>query len=176
MPSPASAATTGSRLNRSLRARHLQMIAIGGAIGTGLFLASGGTIAQAGPGGALAAYVVIGILVLCAMHSLRQLSTHLPVAGSLQTHASRYVSRSFGFATGCNYWFNWAIALAAELVAGGVIMAYWPPDVPSWICAAVFLVLLTGLNALSARAFGEGEFWFAAIKVATVVVFLVLGV
>ncbi|HLR28680.1 MAG TPA: amino acid permease [Ruania sp.] len=176
MPSPASAATTGSRLNRSLRARHLQMIAIGGAIGTGLFLASGGTIAQAGPGGALAAYVVIGIMVLFVMQSLGELSTHLPVAGSFQTYASRYVSRSFGFATGWNYWFNWAITLAAELVAGGVIMAYWLPDVPSWIWAAVFLVLLTGLNALSARAFGEGEFWFAAIKVATVVVFLVLGV
>src|SRR5699024_488146 len=136
----------------------------------GLFLASGGTIAQAGPGGALAAYVVIGIMVLFVMQSLGELSTHLPVAGSFQTYASRYVSRSFGFATGWNYWFNWAITLAAELVA------YVLPDVPSWIWAAVFLVLLTGLNALSARAFGEGEFWFAAIKVATVVVFLVLGV
>src|SRR5699024_8809578 len=106
MPSPASAATTGSRLNRSLRARHLQMIAIGGATGTGLFLASGGTIAQAGPGGALAAYVVIGIMVLFVMQSLGELSTHLPVAGSFQTYASRYVSRSFGFATGWNYWFR----------------------------------------------------------------------
>src|SRR5699024_12027872 len=81
-----------------------------------------------------------------------------------------------GFASRWNYCFNWAITLAAELVAGGVIMVYWLPVVPSWIWAALFLILLTGLNALSARAFGEGEFWFAAIKVATVLVFLVLGV
>ncbi|MHA3684138.1 amino acid permease [Leucobacter sp. HY1908] len=164
------------QLKRSLQARHLQMIAIGGAIGTGLFLASGGTIAQAGPGGALVAYAVIGIMVLFVMQSLGEMATHLPVSGSFQTYATRYVSPSFGFATGWNYWFNWAITLAAELVAAGVIMSYWWPSVPGWVWAAIFLAVLTGLNAMSARAFGEGEFWFAAIKVATVLVFLVLGV
>ncbi len=163
------------QLKRGLKARHLQMIAIGGAIGTGLFLGSGGTIAQAGPGGALVAYAVIGIMVLFVMQSLGEMSTHLPVAGSFQTYATRYVGSSFGFATGWNYWFNWAITLAAELVAAGVIMSFWFPDVPSWIWAAAFLALLTGLNWLSARAFGEGEFWLAAIKVVTVLVFLVLG-
>ena len=164
------------QLKRSLQARHLQMIAIGGAIGTGLFLASGGTIAQAGPGGALVAYAVIGVMVLFVMQSLGEMATHLPVSGSFQTYATRYVSSSFGFATGWNYWFNWAITLAAELVAAGVIMSYWWPGVPGWVWAAIFLALLTGLNAMSARAFGEGEFWFAAIKVTTVLVFLVLGV
>lgn len=164
------------QLKRGLHSRHLQMIAIGGAIGTGLFLGSGGTIAEAGPGGALLAYAVIGIMVLFVMQSLGEMSTHLPVAGSFQTYASRYVSPSFGFATGWNYWFNWAITLAAELVAGGVIMSYWFPDVPGWVWAAIFLAVLTGLNWLSARAFGEGEFWLALIKVAAVVVFLVLGV
>src|SRR5699024_1177966 len=125
MPPSAPAARTGRKLSRSLRARHLQMTAIGGAIGTGLFLASGGTIAQAGPGGALVAYGVIGIMVLFVMQSLGELSTHLPVAGSFQTYASRYVSRSFGFATGWHYWFNWAITLAAELGAGGLFVSYW---------------------------------------------------
>lgn len=176
MTSSSSAEPTVPALKRSLRARHLQMIAIGGAIGTGLFLASGGTIAQAGPGGALVAYVVIGVMVLFVMQSLGEMSTHLPVSGSFQTYATRYVSPSFGFATGWNYWFNWAITVAAELVAAGVIMSYWLPDVPGWIWAALFLALLTGLNALSARAFGEGEFWFAAIKVTTVIVFLGLGI
>lgn len=164
------------QLKRGLHSRHLQMIAIGGAIGTGLFLGSGGTIAEAGPGGALLAYAIIGIMVLFVMQSLGEMSTHLPVAGSFQTYASRYVSPSFGFATGWNYWFNWAITLAAELVAGGLIMNYWFPGVPGWVWAAVFLALLTGLNWLSARAFGEGEFWLALIKVIAVVAFLILGV
>ncbi len=168
---------TGTReLRRGLRARHLQMIAIGGAIGTGLFLGSGGTISQAGPGGALLAYAAIGIMVLFVMQSLGELSTHLPVAGSFHTYGSKYVSPSFGFAMGWNYWFNWAITLAAELVAAGVIMSFWLPDVPSWVWAALFLALLSGLNFLSAKAFGEGEFWFALIKVAAVLAFLVLGV
>ncbi|GAA3825072.1 lysine-specific permease [Brevibacterium ammoniilyticum] len=163
-------------LKRGLHSRHLQMIAIGGAIGTGLFLGSGGTISQAGPGGALLAYAAIGIMVLFVMQSLGELSTHLPVAGSFHTYGSRYVSPAFGFAMGWNYWFNWAITLAAELVAAGVIMSFWLPDVPSWIWAAVFLALLTGLNFLSARAFGEGEFWFSAIKVTAVLLFLILSV
>ncbi|GAA1809267.1 amino acid permease [Brevibacterium celere] len=181
MQQPTTSATTtrnenSRELKRGLRSRHLQMIAIGGAIGTGLFLGSGGTISQAGPGGALLAYAVIGIMVLFVMQSLGEMSTHLPVAGSFHTYGSKYVSPSFGFAMGWNYWFNWAITLAAELVAAGVIMSFWVPDVPAWIWAAVFLALLTGLNFLSARAFGEGEFWFAAIKVTAVLAFLVLGV
>ena len=176
MSSPTPGQPENGTLKRTLKSRHLQMIAIGGAIGTGLFLGSGATISQAGPGGALVAYAIIGIMVLFVMQSLGEMSTHLPVAGSFQTYATRYVSKSFGFATGWNYWFNWAITLAAELVAAGVIMSYWFPDVPSWIWAAAFLALLTGLNWLSARAFGEGEFWLALIKVVTVVVFLVLGI
>ena len=163
-------------LKRGLKSRHLQMIAIGGAIGTGLFLGSGGTISQAGPGGALLAYAAIGIMVLFVMQSLGEMSTHLPVAGSFHTYGSKYVSPSFGFAMGWNYWFNWAITLAAELVAAGVIMSFWLPNVPSWVWAAIFLALLSGLNFLSAKAFGEGEFWFAAIKVTAVLTFLVLGV
>ncbi|GAA1744698.1 amino acid permease [Rothia terrae] len=165
-----------SKLQRGLANRHLQMIAIGGAIGTGLFVASGSSIATAGPGGALLAYGLIGIMVLLLMQSLGEMAAHLPIAGSFQAYASRYVSPSFGFAMGWNYWFNWAITLAAELVAAGIIMAYWFPSVPGWIWAAVFLVALTGLNAVSARAYGEGEFWLATIKVVTVIVFLIAGI
>ncbi|TFH55612.1 amino acid permease [Glutamicibacter arilaitensis] len=163
-------------LKRGLKARHMQMIAIGGSIGTGLFVASGGTIAQAGPGGSLVAYALIGMMVLLLMQSLGEMSARLPVAGSFQTYASVFVNRHFGFAIGWNYWFNWAITVAAELVAAGIIMSYWFPDTPGWIWAGLFLILLTGLNALSAKAFGEGEYWLAAIKVITVVVFLICGV
>ena len=176
MNATATSAGETRQLRRGLKSRHLQMIAIGGAIGTGLFLGSGGTISQAGPGGALLAYAAIGIMVLFVMQSLGEMSTHLPVAGSFHTYGTKYVSPSFGFAMGWNYWFNWAITLAAELVAAGVIMSFWLPDVPAWVWAAIFLALLGGLNFLSAKAFGEGEFWFAAIKVAAVLVFLVLGV
>ena len=163
-------------LKRGLKSRHMQMIAIGGAIGTGLFVASGATIANAGPGGALVAYAVIGLMVLLLMQSLGEMASYLPVPGSFQTYASRYVSPSFGFAMGWNYWFNWAITVAAELVAAGIIMNFWLPGVPGWVWAAVFLILLFGLNALSSRAYGEGEFWLATIKVVTVIVFLVAGV
>ncbi|WP_347038659.1 amino acid permease [Glutamicibacter halophytocola] len=162
-------------LKRGLKARHMQMIAIGGSIGTGLFVASGGTISEAGPGGALVAYALIGMMVLLLMQSLGEMSARLPVAGSFQTYATVFVNRHFGFAIGWNYWFNWAITVAAELVAAGIVMSYWLPDVPGWIWAAIFLVLLTGLNAMSAKAFGEGEYWLAAIKVITVIVFLVCG-
>ena len=162
-------------LKRGLESRHMQLIAIGGAIGTGLFLASGGTVAQAGPGGALLAYVLIGFMVLMVMQSLGEMASYLPIAGSFQSYAKRFVSPSFGFAIGWNYWFYWSGTVAAELVAAGFIMSYWLPDTPGWVWAAVFLALLFGLNAVSARAFGEGEFWFAMIKVIAVIVFLVFG-
>ena len=163
-------------LKRGLSSRHMNMIAIGGAIGTGLFVASGATISQAGPGGALVAYLAMGLMVFLLMQSLGEMSSYLPVPGTFETYATRFVSPSFGFALGWNYWFNWAITVAAELAAASIVMAYWWPSVPSWIWSAGFLALLFLLNVLSARAYGEGEFWFAIIKVAAVLVFLVLGI
>lgn len=164
------------QLKRGLRARHLNMIAIGGAIGTGLFVASGGTISNAGPGGALLAYALIGSMVYFLMQSLGEMATYMPVAGSFGEYGTRFVSPSFGFAMGWNYWFNWTITVAAELVAAGLVMKFWLPDVPMWIWSAIFLVVLFVINALSARAYGESEFWFALIKVVTVIVFLIVGV
>lgn len=177
-PSPDSSrsASGEDRLRRSLHSRHLTMISIGGAIGTGLFVASGATISQAGPGGALVAYVVIGVMVWLIMQSLGEMAAYLPVAGSFGEYGTRFVSPSFGFAIGWNYWFNWAITVAAELVAAALVMKYWFPDVPSTLWSGLFLVILFGINALSTRAYGESEFWFATIKVVAVVVFLILGV
>ncbi len=165
-----------SPLNRDLKARHLNMIAIGGAIGTGLFVASGGTISQAGPGGALLAYALIGLMVFLLMQSLGEMSTYLPLSDSFQAYGTRFVSKSFGFAQGWNYWFNWAITVAAELVAAALVMQYWWPGVPSWVWSAGFLTVLFLLNAITVKAFGEGEFWFSAVKVVTVIIFLVVGV
>lgn len=174
--SPTATGTAPTTLRRSLRSRHLTMIAIGGAIGTGLFVASGATISQAGPGGALVAYGAIGIMVWLIMQSLGEMAAYLPVPGSFGEYGTRFVSPSFGFAIGWNYWFNWAITVAAELVAAALVMKYWFPRTPSIVWSALFLAILFIINALSARAYGESEFWFAFIKVAAVVVFLVLGV
>lgn len=163
------------QLKRSLKARHMNMIALGGAIGTGLFVAGGEVVSTAGPGGALVAYGLIGLMVYFLMTSLGEMATYLPVSGSFGTYATRYVDKAFGFALGWNYWFNWAITLAAELVAGALIMKYWFPDIPAIVWSAIFLILLFTLNYLSTRSFGESEYIFSGIKVITVLVFLFAG-
>lgn len=163
------------KLKRSLKSRHMNMIALGGAIGTGLFVAGGEVISTAGPGGALVAYGVIGIMVYFLMTSLGEMATYLPVSGSFGTYASRYVDPAFGFALGWNYWFNWAITLAAELVAGALIMKYWFPDTPAIVWSALFLMALFLMNYLSTRSFGESEYFFSSMKVITVFVFLFIG-
>jgi len=163
------------KLERSLKARHMNMIAIGGAIGTGLFLASGASISTAGPGGSLFAYCLIGIMVFFLMTSLGEMATHLPVSGSFGTYATRYVDPAFGFALGWNYWLSWATAIAAELVAASILMKYWFPGSSALMWSALFLAMLLVLNLLSARAYGEGEYWFASIKVIAIIVFILLG-
>ncbi|WP_284469308.1 amino acid permease [Peribacillus simplex] len=165
-----------TELKRSLKARHLMMISLGGTIGTGLFLASGGAIHSAGPGGALVAYVVIGIMVYYLMTSLAEMAAFMPVAGSFRVYASKFVDPSFGFAIGWNYWYNWAITIAAELAAVVLIMKFWFPDTPSFIWSAIALITMFLINYMSVKGFGEAEFWFAMIKVVTVVIFLITGV
>lgn len=151
------------------------MIAIGGAIGTGLFVASGTSIAKAGPGGAVVSYLVIGIMVYFLMTSLGEMAAYMPVSGTFSTYCTRFVDPSLGFAMGWNYWFNWAITLAFELEASALVMKYWFPHTPSIVWSALFLALLVGLNILSVRGFGEAEYWFALIKVVTIIIFIVLG-
>ncbi|WP_285768286.1 amino acid permease [Peribacillus sp. SI8-4] len=165
-----------TELKRSLKARHLMMISLGGTIGTGLFLASGGAIHSAGPGGALVAYAVIGIMVYYLMTSLAEMAAYMPVAGSFRVYASKFVDPSFGFAIGWNYWYNWAITIAAELAAVVLIMKFWFPDTPSFIWSAIALIMMFLINYMSVKGFGEAEFWFAMIKVVTVVIFLITGV
>jgi lysine-specific permease len=166
----------GKHLERKLKTRHLSMIAIGGTIGTGLFLASGSTIATAGPGGALAAYLIAGLMVYFLMTSLGEMAAFIPITGSFSTYSARFVDPALGFAVGWNYWYNNAIIVALELSASSLIMKYWLPDVPGIVWSALFLVLIFGLNILSVKGYGESEFWFAIIKVATIVIFIVTGV
>ncbi|EHJ01578.1 amino acid permease-associated region [Clostridium sp. DL-VIII] len=165
-----------NELKRGLSARHLNMIALGGSIGTGIFLAMGDTLNQAGPGGALLAYAIIGLMVYFLITSLGEMATHMPISGSFSTYATKFIDPALGFALGWNYWYNWAITVAAEMVAGSLIMKYWFPNVNGLIWSVIFLVIIVGLNVLSSKAYGESEYWFAGIKVVTVIIFLIIGI
>src|SRR6202521_1748946 len=168
--------SSGTReLQRGIGTRQLSMIAIGGALGTGLFFASGGAIAQAGPGGAMLAYATMGLAVYCMMQSLGEMATQLPIPGSFEAYAERFIDPSLAFAVGWNYWFSWAITLAAELVAGALIVKFWFPHSDSAYWAMGFFAVLLALNLLSVKAYAEAEYWFAGIKVVTVVIFLAVG-
>ncbi|MCP1186668.1 amino acid permease [Paenibacillus sp. 1781tsa1] len=173
---PTTTTTTGPSLKKGLRARHMTMIALGGSIGTGLFLASGTAISTAGPGGALIAYAAVGIMVYFLMTSLGELATFMPDSGSFNTYAARFVDPALGFAMGWNFWYNWAVTIAAELAAATVLIKYWFPDSSSMLWSLLFLVLIFALNVLSVKGYGESEYWFAIIKVATVIIFLAVGV
>jgi lysine-specific permease len=167
--------TEAGTLKRGLRSRHLMMISLGGTIGTGLFLASGGAIHTAGPGGALVSYLMIGIMVYFLMTSLAEMAAYMPITGSFSTYATKFVDPSLGFALGWNYWYNWAITIAAELSAVTMIMKFWFPNSPSLLWSGIFLLIMFLLNYLAVRGFGEAEYWFALIKVVTVIVFIVMG-
>ena len=163
-------------LQRGLKVRHVNMIAIGGAIGTGLFVALGGSLHAAGPGGALVAYGAIGLMVFFLMTSLGEMATYMPVTGSFETYATKFVDPAFGFALGWNYWYNWAITVAAELEAAAIVIKFWLPDSNSLIWSLLFLAILFLLNYFSVGMYGESEFWFAGIKVLTIIVFLIVGI
>lgn len=163
------------KLKRGLKTRHLTMISLGGSIGTGLFLGSGAAIHSAGPGGALLAYLVIGIMVFFIMTSLGELASFMPTSGSFSTYATEFIDPALGFALGWNYWYSWAITLAAELSASTLLMKFWFPHSPSILWSGLFLVIIFLLNYLSVKGYGEGEYWFSFIKVATVIIFIIVG-
>ncbi len=165
----------GSDLSRRLRSRHIQLIAIGGTIGVGLFLGSAKAIHNAGPALVLA-YALGGIAIFFIMRALGELLTYRPVAGSFATYADEFCGPFAGFVTGWSYWFAWIATAMAELTAIGVYVRWWLPAVPQWLPALVALLALYGSNLLAVRMFGELEFWFALIKVVTIVALIVSGV
>lgn len=162
-------------VQRGLKARHVSMIALGGCIGTGLFVASGSAISQAGPGGALTAYVLMGMMVYFLMTSLGEMATNMPISGSFAAYSAKYVDPALGFAMGWNYWFNWAITVAVDISTAALVMKFWLPNVPAWIWSAIALLLIFLINAMSVSTFGETEFWMSLIKVVTIVIFLIVG-
>ncbi|GAA4616993.1 amino acid permease [Actinoallomurus liliacearum] len=159
---------------QSLGNRQVRMIAIGGAIGVGLFLGAGGRLAAAGPSLVLS-YAVCGIAAFFVMRALGELVLHRPSAGSFVTYAREFIGPWAGFASGWMYWLNWAMTGVAETTAAGIYVHKWLPQIPQWVTALVALAVLLTVNLLSVRLFGELEFWFAVIKVLAIVVFLFVG-
>ena len=170
-----SSSASTDRVQRNLKTRHVTMIALGGCIGTGLFMTSGSTISTAGPGGGLLAYIAMGVMVYFLMTSLGELATHLPVSGSFAAYSARYVDPALGFAMGWDYWLNWTISGAVDISTAALLIQYWLPHTPGWIWSLLVLVIVFLINALTVSAFGETEFWLSLIKVATIIVFLVIG-
>ena len=161
-------------LRRALTNRHIQMIALGGAIGTGLFYGSAEGIKLAGPS-ILLAYALCGVVIFFVVRAMGEMSVYRPSSGSFSRYANDYWSPRAGFVAGWNYWFNYIAVAMAELTVVGQYIQYWFPSVPAWASAAVVLLVITAVNLVGVRAFGEFEFWFAAIKVAAVVGMIALG-
>ena len=169
-----SGASDDGGLRRALTNRHIQMIALGGAIGTGLFYGSAEGIKLAGPS-ILLAYALCGAVIFFVVRAMGEMSVHRPSSGSFSRYANDYWSPRAGFVAGWNYWFNYIAVAMAELTVVGQYIQYWFPSVPAWASAAVVLLVITAVNLVGVKAFGEFEFWFSAIKVAAVVGMIVLG-
>ncbi|KAJ5576636.1 hypothetical protein N7535_003562 [Penicillium sp. DV-2018c] len=163
-------------LQRKLRSRHLHMIAMGGAIGTGLFIGSGSAIHTAGPVGALIAFAFVGSIVYSIMTALGEVATYLPIPGAFATYATRLVDPSLGFAMGWIYWFSWASTFALELTATGLIIQYWDDTIPIAIFIAIFWVVIIVLNMFPVSCYGEVEFWLSSIKIITVIGFMIFAI
>jgi amino acid transporter, AAT family len=163
-----------NQLARSLSHRQIQLMAIGGAIGVGLFLGSGKAIHSAGPA-VLLCYMAVGAVVFLMLRALGEMAMHRPIAGSFASYAEEMVGPWAGYATGWTYWLMWVTAVMAEITAVGIYTRYWI-DVPQWLPALAAVIVLLGVNLVSVRVFGEIEFWFALIKVLAIVAFVASGI
>ncbi|MFF8793550.1 amino acid permease [Streptomyces globisporus] len=157
----------GEGYQRGLGARQIQMIAIGGAIGTGLFLGAGKAIDRAGPS-LILAYVIAGLVIFFIMRALGELLMYRPVSGSFSEYAREFISPFFGFVTGWTYWLFWVVTGITEVTAAATYMTYWW-NIPQWLSALVFTVILYGANLISVKLFGELEFWFSMVKVTAII-------
>lgn len=170
--------TANSGLAHKLKARHMQMIAIGGSIGTGLFVTSGAALSQGGPASLIIAYGIIGILMFCTVQALGELAVLFPVAGSFSAYSTRFIDPAWGFAMGWNYAIQWLVVLPLEIVAASITLTYWPgaekTNEAAWV--TIFLVVIVCINFFGVRGYGEAEFVFAIVKVVAVIGFIILGI
>lgn len=161
--------------HQSLKPRHVQMIAMGGAIGVGLFLGTSQRLHTAGPALVLA-YALAGIAAFFVMRALGELVLYRPTTGSFVVYARDFIGAWAGFASGWMYWLSWAAAGVAEITAVGIYVHYWAPGFPQWVSALLALAVLLTVNLVSVRMFGELEFWFAMVKVLAILAFLLVGI
>jgi len=164
----------GDALKRGLKNRHIQLIALGGAVGTGLFLGSASVIESAGPA-VILGYAIAGFIAFLIMRQLGEMVVEEPVAGSFSHFAYKYWGNFAGFASGWNYWVLYVLVAMAELTAVGKYIQFWWPDFPTWASAAIFFVMINAINLTNVKVFGEMEFWFAIIKVVAVIGMILFG-
>lgn len=170
----AEAASVHSTLKTGLKKRHLTMLSMGGVIGAGFFVGLSGIINQAGPG-AVITCAICGIIVFLVMRMLGEMAVAKPCTGSFTEYARMALGDWAGFTTGWLYWYFWVIVVGIESVVGATLLSRWIHGVPLWLMSAALLLVMTGVNLLSVSNFGEAEYWFAGIKVAVIIGFIVLG-
>jgi GABA permease len=168
----AAAPSAQNELSRSLRPRHISMITIGGVIGAGLFVGSSVAIAAAGPA-IILSYVLTGVLILLVMRMLGEMAVEMPQVRSFTEFTRAALGNWAGFSIGWLYWYFWVVVIPVEAIAGATIIERWVP-LPSWQIGTVLMMVMTGVNLMSARAYGEFEFWFSSIKVAAIVTFIIV--
>jgi amino acid transporter, AAT family len=161
-------------LTRGLSHRHIQLMALGGTIGVGLFLGSARAIQIAGPS-LLLSYALGGVIVFLIMRALGELALYKPLAGSFSTYAHEFIGPWAGFVTGWTYWFMWVVTGMAEITAAGLYVKFWFPQVPQWVPAFLSLFCIFAINLIAVKLFGEIEFWFALIKIVTILALIVIG-
>ncbi|KAL1839508.1 hypothetical protein VTJ49DRAFT_1446 [Mycothermus thermophilus] len=172
----AASKTASTLLARELKGRHLQMIAISGSIGTGLFVTSGRALSQGGPASLLLAYAIVGVMLWCTVQALGEMAVAFPVSGSFSVYSTRFLDPSWGFSMGWNYALQWVVVLPLEIIAGALTVAYWNPALDRSIFVTLFLLVIVAINLAGVKGYGEAEFIFAILKVTAVVGFILLGI
>jgi amino acid transporter len=172
-----------AKLHRALKGRHMQMIAIGGSIGAGLFVGSGGALAKGGPGNLIIDFLIIGVMLLLTVNAMGELAALYPVAGSFYNYSIRFIDPAWGFAMGWNYALNWIVVLPFELTVAGATIAFWTdpndtghPSISVGVWITIFLVLVTAINFFGVKGYGEVEFWLGITKVVAIIGFIIVGV
>lgn len=164
-----------TELQKNLKTRHVTMISIGGVIGAGLFVGSGNIIMDSGPG-ALISYILAGLIVVLVMRMLGEMAVVNPDSGSFATYANKAIGPWAGYTIGWLYWFNWVIIVAIEAGLIGQMVNMWFPAIPVWVASVVFPALMMATNVFSVKAYGEFEYWLAAMKITAIIAFLIVGV